>query len=37
MIIFLNTDLQPRDLEHDTKSVHSYDEASLAAGQTYQV
>lgn len=29
--------LQPRDLENDTKSVHSYDEASLAAGQTYQV
>lgn len=28
---------QPRDLENDTKSVHSYDEASLAAGQTYQV
>ncbi|XP_056019674.1 multiple PDZ domain protein-like isoform X4 [Ostrea edulis] len=26
----------PRDLEHDTKSVHSYDEASIAAGQTYQ-
>ncbi|XP_078318992.1 multiple PDZ domain protein-like isoform X3 [Crassostrea virginica] len=26
----------PRDLENDTKSVHSYDEASLAAGQTYQ-
>lgn len=29
--------LQPRDLENDTKSVHSYDEGSLAAGQTYQV